>query len=59
VCVCGEVCVCVFLSDLYFSKINVSYKCEEKDMEICAVELETNIIYINYIKHIWKIYRKF
>ena len=33
--------MCVILSHLYCSKISVSHKCEEKDMEICAVELET------------------
>jgi hypothetical protein len=33
--------VCVFVQkDLYFSKIDISHNCKEKDLEICAVELE-------------------
>jgi hypothetical protein len=36
----GGVCVFV-LKGLYFSKINISHNCREKDLEICAIELET------------------
>jgi hypothetical protein len=30
--------------DLYFSKINISYNCKEKDLEIFALELETKTL---------------
>jgi hypothetical protein len=34
--------VCIFVhEDLYFSKIKISCNWKEKDLEICAVELET------------------
>ena len=34
--------MCIVVSnDLYFSKINISHNCKEKDFEICATELET------------------
>ena len=33
--------VCIFVQDLYFSKINISRSCEEKDLKICATELRT------------------
>jgi hypothetical protein len=36
----GDVCIFV-RKDLYFSKIDISHNCKEKDLEICAVELET------------------
>jgi hypothetical protein len=33
--------VCVFVrKDLYFSAINISHNCRDKDLEICAIELE-------------------
>jgi exonuclease III len=36
--------VCIFVrKDLYFSKINISHDCREKDVEICAIELETKL----------------
>jgi hypothetical protein len=34
--------VCIFVQKcLYFSQIDISHNCKEKDLEICAVELET------------------
>jgi hypothetical protein len=37
-----KVGVCIFVSkDLHWSKLNISHNCKEKDLEICAVELET------------------
>jgi hypothetical protein len=42
--------VCVFLfikTCLYFCKINISQHCKEKDLEICAFELETKLIIVS------------
>jgi hypothetical protein len=34
--------LCIFVcKDLYFSKINISHNCKEKDLEICAIKLGT------------------
>jgi hypothetical protein len=34
--------VCIFVQKhLYFRKINISYNCKKKDLEICAIQLET------------------
>jgi len=34
--------VCIFVrKTLYFRNFNISHNCKEKDLEICAVELET------------------
>jgi hypothetical protein len=34
--------VCIFVrKDLYFNKIDISHNSREKDLEICAVEIET------------------
>ena len=34
--------MCIFVhKDLHFSKINISPNCKEKDLEICAIKLET------------------
>ena len=34
--------VCIFLRKvLYFGKINILHNCKEKNLEVCAVELET------------------
>ena len=35
----GDVCIFVH-KDLNFDKIDISHTCREKDLEICAVELE-------------------
>ena len=36
--------VCIFVrKDLYFNKINISPNCKEKDLEICAIKLETKL----------------
>jgi len=37
-----KVGVCIFVrKDLCWGKINISHNCKEKDLEICAAELET------------------
>jgi membrane-bound inhibitor of C-type lysozyme len=34
--------VCIFVQkDLNFNKTDISYNCQEEDLEICAVEVET------------------
>ena len=34
--------MCIFIrKDLCFSKISISCQCKDKDLEICAIELET------------------
>jgi hypothetical protein len=36
--------VCIFVrKDLYFSDFDISYNCKEKDLEICAFQLETEV----------------
>jgi hypothetical protein len=34
--------VCIFVrEDVNVNKINITHKCREKDLEVCAVEIET------------------
>jgi len=45
--------VCIFVhKDIHVNKIDISNTCKEKDLEICAVELETEAsqIYYTYTK---------
>ena len=43
----GHVCIVVH-KNLYFSKINLSCNCKEKDLQISAVELENKLIILSF-----------